>query len=117
MVDTSVENLKNVMYFDSDDDFYNYCVVPAFVFVTNTGDDVPYVTFNLSNAYNNATKNGKLFAIKDMDSQILKHGGVSYRGMFKEIPNLVRWWNFDDGTDETCQRHICDCKCKDCHCD
>ena len=87
----------NIIYFDSDNEFYDYCVVPELVpvqYIDSEGNEKYYSDFNFTPQYNNAVNNGMTFIIKDEDSQIYKHGGVSYRTIFKEIPNLDPW--FDD---------------------
>lgn len=90
----SNENDK-IMYFDSDDDFYNFCVVPKLEiieYIDRNGDVAYHTDFNLSNKYYDAIKNGMKFIIKDEDSQIYKHGAVSYRTITKPIENLEEYW-------------------------
>jgi hypothetical protein len=87
----------NIIYFDSDNEFYDYCVVPELVpvqYIDSEGNEKYYSDFNLSSQYNNAINNGTRFIIKDEDSQIYKHGCVSYRTISKDIQNLDPW--FDD---------------------
>ena len=87
----------NIIYFDNDNEFYEYCVVPELVpvqYIDSEGNEKYYSDFNLSSQYNNAINNGTRFIIKDEDSQIYKHGCVSYRTISKDIQNLDPW--FDD---------------------
>ena len=47
----------------------------------------------LSEAYNDAINIGKHFMIEDENSQICKHGCVSYRTISKPIKNLETYFN------------------------
>ena len=61
------------MYFDSDDDFYRFCVVPVIVpkeRILRDGTIRRSMDFNLSNEYNNAVKNDIIFIIKDPNSDM-----------------------------------------------
>ena len=87
----------NIIYFDSDNEFYDYCVVPELVpvqYIDSNGNEKYYSDFNFTSQYNNDVNNGMRFVIKDEDSQIYKHGCVSYRTISKDIQNLDPW--FDD---------------------
>ena len=87
------------MYFDCDDDFYRFCVVPVIVPKERI---LRYCTirrsmdFNLSNEYQNAVDNGIQFIIKDPNSQICKHQAVSYRTITKPIENLEEYFGYED---------------------
>ena len=86
----------NIIYFDNDNEFYEYCVVPELVpvqYINSEGNEKYYCDFNLSSQYNNAINNGTRFIIKDEDSQIYKHGCVSYRTISKDIQNLDPWYD------------------------
>ena len=87
----------NIIYFDSDNEFYDYCVVPELVpvqYIDSEGNERYYSSFNFSSEYNKAIDNGMRFVIKDEDSKIYQHGCVSYRTISKDIQNLDPW--FDD---------------------
>ena len=87
------------MYFDSDDDFYKFCVVPVIVpkeRVSRDGTIRRSMDFNLSNDYHNAVKDCKIFIIKDPKSQICKHQAVSYRTITKPIENLEEYFGYED---------------------
>ena len=87
------------MYFDSDDDFYKFCVVPVIVpkeRISKDGTIIRSMDFNLSNEYHNAVKDGKMFIIKDPNSQICKHQAVSYRTITKPIENLEEYFGYED---------------------
>jgi hypothetical protein len=91
-------NIKdNIIYFDSDNEFYEYSVVPELVpvqYIDSNGNEKYYSDFNFTPQYNAAINNNMRFVIKDEDSQIYKHGCVSYRTISKDIQNLDPW--FDD---------------------
>lgn len=93
---TSELQKPNIMYFDSDDDFYRFCVVPLVVIRDKvnkrTGDTIHYMDFDLSYKYHKAVEDGVTFIIKDEDSQIYKHGCVSYRTITKPIVNLEPYY-------------------------
>ena len=83
------------IFFDNDDEFYKFCVIPELIPHEYTRDDSTtgyYVDFEFSNAYNDAIKNGYHFVIKDEDSQICKHNAVSYRFCTKQLQNLDRYY-------------------------
>ena len=88
------EKKDNIIYFDTDDDFYEFCVVPACHqrdVLLNNGQISSFMDFDLSNDYWNAVKDGKYFVIKDPKSQIYKHKAVSYRTITKPIKNLKNY--------------------------
>lgn len=91
-----------IMYFDNDDDFYNFCVNPKLfareLSVTNNGEKLYSYDFDYTDAYKKALSDNKLFVIKDEDSQIYKHKAVSYRTITKPVKNLEQYLGkFDDG--------------------
>ena len=89
------EEINNTLYFDSDDDFYDWCVVPALKpvkYINKDNKESYYSDFDLTYEYYNALKEGKQFIIKDEDSQIYKHGAVYYRTITKPIKNLMPYF-------------------------
>lgn len=91
---------QNVIYFDNDDEFYNYVVVPKLIpiktdTIDKNGNPVYYCDWNFSNLYNTDLQNNTQFIIKDENSQIFKHGGVSYRTITKPIQNLQQYFSED----------------------
>lgn len=86
------DNELKYIYFDSDDDFYKFCVVPNVIEIDYinpiTGENCKKLGFELSNQYYDAINSGKKFVIKDHNSQIYKHKCVSYRTMSRNIQNL-----------------------------
>lgn len=82
---------SNRLYFDNDDDFYAFCVVPTIVLKDYTdinGNICQYADFDFSPQYNNAVNQGKTFIIKDEDSSIYKRGAVSFKTITKPVSNL-----------------------------
>ena len=60
------DNDSKYIYFDSDDDFYKFCVVPeikAKPFTLDNGETFYTMDFDLSNDYNMAIQNGNIFVI------------------------------------------------------
>ena len=91
-----MEVKDTTIYFDNDNEFYEYAVIPQLItipFIDKSGVERYYTDFNFSTQYNDAINNGMKFIIKDEDSQICKHGAVSYRTIAKEIKNLEPWYN------------------------
>lgn len=96
MLDIKKVMNDNIMYFNNDDEFYKFCVIPIPVLVPR--DDAnpdgaygKYADFELSPAYYNALEHGKTFMIKDENSQINKHGCVTFMTMSKPIENLEEY--------------------------
>lgn len=95
-----IDDKNNIIYFTNDDEFYNYAVVPALYpiqtsKVDNYGNPVYYCDWNFSDVYNKALQNNTQFIIQDEDSQIYKHGAVSYRTITKPIQNLQQYFAED----------------------
>ena len=93
--------LDNVIYFDTDDDFYNYAVKPNFVVNQNPTGGMFY-DMDMTDEYKLAIENGKLFCIKDENSAIYKHGCVSCRTLSKQVQNLEPY--FTDFTDRIIEK-------------
>lgn len=82
------------MYFDTDDDFYNFCVEPSIVQKERTlknGESLKSFDFNFTWDYNDAINNNVMFIIKDPNSQIYKNQAVSYRTITKPVSNLEEY--------------------------
>lgn len=89
-----LDKISNTMYFNSDDEFFRFAVVPMLVIKEWPSDSEQkryYRDFNLSKNYHQAVNDGKIFVIKDPNSQIFKHQAVSYRALTKPIENLEDW--------------------------
>lgn len=88
---------QNIIYFDNDDEFYNYAIVPELIaketdHINKYGYPIYYTDWNFSNGYNTAIDNGTSFIIKDENSQIYKHGAISYRTITKPVQNLQQYF-------------------------
>ena len=91
--------LDNIIFFDSDDEFYNFAVVPqTYVkYVNYNNESRPVMDFDLSYKYNRAIDNNYNFIIRNEDSQIYKHGCVNFGCMSKPIKNLKPYFkNFTE---------------------
>ena len=90
-----MDKYSGVMYFDTDDDFYKFCVDPCLVEKTYdapSGDISECTDFNFSQGYLEALEKNTAFVIRNMRSEILKHGSVSYRTITKNIQNVKPWY-------------------------
>ena len=82
---------STVRFFESDDDFYQFCVIPELKvkeYVDNNGNIQHYTDFEFSDEYLEAVEAGVSFVIKDEDSKIYKRKAVSYRTITKKVKNL-----------------------------
>jgi len=81
---------SNIMYFDTDKDFYDFAVVQkVMVNPLESNPNVWYCDdFEFSKEYNNAIESGKKFIIKDLNSEIFKHGAIAGRYSVKPVLNL-----------------------------
>lgn len=89
--------IDDKIFFDSDDEFYNFAVVPELVTVEEIGVDgkpFRYTDFNFSDIYKDAVSQGKKFIIKNEDSKITRQNCVSYRTITKKLHNMKPY--FDD---------------------
>jgi len=88
-----MEVIDKTIYFNNDDEFFDYCVIPSLVPIEYNinGTQGYYYTFNFTPQYNKAINDGITFIIKDDNSQIYKHGKVSYKTITKDVQNLEEW--------------------------
>ena len=87
----------NIMYFNSDDDFYEFCVKPGLIpieYTDKSGNKKVYSDFEFTEEYKKALNEGKRFVIKDENSLIYKRGAVSYRTITKVVENLDPYFSF-----------------------
>ena len=108
----NIDNENKVISFDSDDDFCNYAVDPSFKVYDNEGQR--YYDWDFNSAYKKNIGDCFTFMMRDLNSKIMKRGGVCQRGQFKDV-NLLPDWDFIDGRVknyvdecelEECQKHI-----------
>lgn len=105
----------NVIYFDNDDDFYNFCVEPSIIYKNDETCPYSYYDFNLTSGYNDALNNCKCFIIKDKNSNIYKNQCVSYKSISKPINNL-KCMSYDKILKKKYPEYmICDNYCDECY--
>lgn len=85
---------KNIIYFNNDDEFINFCINP--LVKINTNEKVPYAYYDFSDNYYNALKANKKFCIKDENSRIVKDGMVGYRTSTLKVDNLEPYYTDDE---------------------
>lgn len=78
------------MIFDCDDDFCRFCIDPNIV-LANNDINMGY-DFNFTTSYLDAVNKGTKFIIRDENSQVYKHGEVSYRTITKPVQNLEQYF-------------------------
>lgn len=88
-----MERKDNVIYFDSDDEFLNFCVLQAPII--REGKHGKYVDFSFTNHYQKELDKGTRFCIKDEDSLITKRGVVTYKTESKPVQNLDPWYGIE----------------------
>ena len=84
---------NNTIYFDSDDEFFSYCVDPRPII--REGQHCKYVDFEFTKQYKKDLDNGLRFCIKDDNSLIEKHGVVTFMTESKEVKNLDPWYGVE----------------------
>jgi len=86
------------IFFDSDDEFYEFCVTPKLEVIEerdpSTGETTYYTDFKFTQEYLNALSENKKFVIRDENSQITKRGFVSYRTITKPVENLEQYYDY-----------------------
>jgi len=89
-----MEERNNVIYFDCDDSFYDFCVNPRITIidtVDTNGNKTYKQHVDYTQTYKDAVAAGKQFVIKDPKSQINKHKTVSYRSAVLPVQNLLAY--------------------------
>lgn len=74
-----METRGNIIYFESDNEFTDFCLAPYGVVIYPEDGSSPYWTGVYSDAYKNAIIEGMKFVIKDEDSVVYKHECVTKR--------------------------------------
>ena len=80
------DNKRNIIYFDNDDDFFNFAVIPALVI--RDGKHGKYTDFDFSKDYLEKINNGTRFVIEDVNSRIMKNGHINFRTITKNVENI-----------------------------
>lgn len=88
-----IENENNIIFFESDDEFTDFCIAPYAV-AKRSSDGTLFVEGQYSDMYKKYIEQGKTFIIKDEDSQVFKHQCVSKRVSVK-IDDLPSYSRFD----------------------
>lgn len=95
-LDNTIKSTRPIMYFNNDDDFYCFCVNPNIIIseYTRTDGTTGHVfDWDFTQTYKNAVENGTRFIIKDENSQICKHGAVSFHTCTKNVDNLEPYYS------------------------
>lgn len=98
IVENKLDKDDSVIYFENDEEFYQFCVAPVLKsqeYKRKDGTVGYFADFDFTQGYKDAVKAGKRFVIKDEDSQIFKHGSVSYRTITKNVQNLDQYFGED----------------------
>ena len=91
------ENKQTIMYFDTDEDFQNFCVLPYTTLEKSPITGEPYQQWHFTKEYLDAVAAGTRFKIKNEDSKIYKRqqvvgpGGIGIR-----VQNLDHWFEDDE---------------------
>lgn len=98
-----MEVIDNTIYFESDDEFTDFCVGPYAV-IKKLANGVICVSGTYSSLYLKALEEGKTFVIKDEDSVVFERGCVSKRVPVKDtgrdtlvqldVENLEEYFDF-----------------------
>ena len=73
----SMTEEKNIIYFDSDEEFTDFCLAPYGVIVYGKDGSSPTWKGEYTEQYKNAIQKGMTFVIKDEDSVVFKHQCVA----------------------------------------
>ena len=74
-----MEKIGDKIYFDSDDEFTDFCVKPYATVAYLQNGSSPYIKGDYSDEYKRCLKQGNTFVIKDEDSIVYKRQCVSKR--------------------------------------
>lgn len=96
-----MEESNNTIYFESDDEFTDFCVAPYAV-IKQSENGTYYVEGEYSDEYLDCIEQGKAFIIKDEDSIVFERQCVSKRVPVEgtnrktlvqlDIENLEEYW-------------------------
>lgn len=107
----NIDNEAKIISFNNDDDFCQYAVDPSLKLY---GDGPDYYDWDFNDAYKKNVGDCFTFLMRDLNSQIMKRGGVCCHGQFKDVKLFPDWDHIDslvkDYVDECekeeCQKHI-----------
>ena len=66
-----MEERDNMLFFESDEDFEDFCIAPYAV-IKMKEDGRPVICFDYSDLYKQCLEEGKSFVIKDVNSKVFK---------------------------------------------
>lgn len=81
----------NIIYFDNDDEFYEWALDPTLKFKRSENGTL-YYDVDFSKEYERAINEDKHFVICDEDSVIEKNQSISYKLVTKEVKNLDTYY-------------------------
>ena len=91
------EHKQTIMYFDTDEDFQNFCVLPYTTLEKSPITGEPYQQWHFTKEYLDAVAAGTRFKIKNEDSIIYKRGQVvGPGGIGIRVQNLDHWFEDDE---------------------
>lgn len=88
-----MERKNNIIYFESDDEFLDYCLDKRPII--KEGKHCKYTDYEFTKLYYDELKNGTRFCIKDENSAIEKHGVITFRTISKKVDNLEPWFGIE----------------------
>lgn len=93
------DDTDNIMYFDNDECFADFCIKPAYIIVTSKccdGQDRMFADYDFTDEYKNAVSCGKRFCIRDLHSHVNKDGYLAYKSATKKIDNVEKYYGDED---------------------
>lgn len=86
-----------ILYFNTDDDFQNFCVLPYTTLGVSEITGEPCQQWHFTKEYLDAVEAGKRFKIRNEDSVIYKRGMVTGpSGIGIRVQNLDHWYKDDE---------------------
>lgn len=86
-----------ILYFNTDDDFQNFCVLPYTTLGVSEITGEPCQCVNFTKEYLDAVAAGKRFKIRNEDSVIYKRGMVTGpNGIGLTVQNLDHWFEDEE---------------------
>ena len=79
----------NVMVFDTDDEFTNFCLNSEPTLYNDSTTGIGYYDYEFTPSYIDAINSGKQFMIVETNSKIMKRGCVSRGIITKKVSNLA----------------------------
>ena len=102
-----IDNESKVISFTNDKDFCNYAVDPSF---NMYGEGPDYYDWDFNDAFKKNVGDSFTFLMRDLNSQIMKRGGVCCHGQFKDV-NLLPDWDY---IDDIVKEYVDECECEGC---